>query len=303
MKLGRFGKTEFQERLARARRFQRKTRARPETRREAFLWKIGFQSKLIRYAAALVLAVLVYFLAISQLFLVKNVALAEGAITTQQVSDVLSRMQKTRIAKIIPSNHILVLTKRNFLTALQRDMPQIREISSFRKRYPNTVDLVLETRTPQYVWQSGSDFYSLDQDAVVFQRLANYSAEAYPETLIVDRTGGSVSVGQTLEPTRIFQFIDAIKNKWTENVAQTNYVSFSVPGIESLDVFAKTVLGFEAYFDVERNPERQLQNLALVLGREIQPETYTGLSYVDLRLSDTAYYCYKDAPCAPEYQP
>lgn len=298
MRIGRFGKTDFQEKLARARRFQRKPRIEPASRYAVFLQKLGFHSRFTRTLAALLALIIVYYLTLSQYFLVKKVLLASDSLNPEQIEDVLKRMNHTRLAKIIPSNHIVFLQKKSLLESLQKDLPQVRDITAFKRVYPDQVELELEIREPIFVWQSGEDFYYLDQDATVFQKIPNYSPEVYAETLISDRISEPVKVGEELSPKRLFGFIKEIKNLWPEKISQTNLESFSVPGLESQDIFVKTVMGFQVYFDLERSAGKQIDILNLILSREIKPETYSGLSYIDLRLPTTAYYCYKDAPCA-----
>ena len=302
MKIGRFGKTDFQEKLARARHFQRKPRIEPASSGAAFLQKLGFHSKFTRTLAGLLALIILYYLTLSQFFLVKKVLLASDSLNPKQIEDVLRRMSRTRLAKIVPSNHIVFLQKKSLLESLQKDLPQVRDIKSFKRIYPDQVALELEIREPIFVWQSGQDFFFLDQDAIVFQKILNYSPEVYAETVISDKIAEPVKVGEELSPKRPFEFIGEIMNLWPEKISQTNLESFAVPGLESQDVFVKTVMGFQVYFDIERGAGKQIDNLNLILGREIRPETYSGLSYIDLRLPTTAYYCYKDAPCAPEAQ-
>ena len=100
---------------------------------------------------------------------------------------------------------------------------------------------------------------------------------------------------------KILNFIEQVKSLWQEHIHAINYTGFSIAGKRSLDVFVKTNVGFSVYLDINRSVKRQLENLNLLLNQEIKPETYSGLSYVDVRLPNIAYYCYQDAPCAPEF--
>ncbi|MDP2933023.1 MAG: hypothetical protein Q8N81_02735, partial [bacterium] len=53
-----------------------------------------------------------------------------------------------------------------------------------------------------------------------------------------------------------------------------------------------------ALFDLNSNPERQIKSLQLILDKEVTREKLKDLAYVDLRLSVTAYYCFKGEPCS-----
>ena len=159
----------------------------------------------------------------------------------------------------------------------------------------------LYSPVPKYVWQSGSDFYLLDQDGVVFQAIASYAPETFSQALIIDTSAAPVTAGEGLSIKPILEFVSRAKDAWQTHINQAGLVHFSVPGGKSQDILVKTTIGFNVLFDLERDPVEQLENLKILLNREILPETHGGLSYIDLRLPHMAYYCYKDAPCAPEY--
>lgn len=295
----RFRRPEFQEKLARARRYQRKVVVGEEGGRSKFFQKIGLRSNSSRIGAGIFLLLIAYFLFISRIFLVKHAEVVASGVGEAEVSEVLQRMEYQQIF-LIPSNHILIFSQKRFLAALQKELPEIRRLSSFKRLFPDKVRVALEKREPLYVWQSGENYYLLDQDGVVFQKITNYQPAAFTQTLISDRTRREVKVGEELPIQTILHFVQETQRLWEKFVPQTSLVSFSVPGIKSLDIFAKTAIGFEVYFDLERKAETELKNLNLVLAQEIKAETYSGLSYIDLRLPTMVYYCYQDAPCALE---
>lgn len=295
----RFRRPEFQEKLARARRFKRRISTQPEGKSGRFFVRLNLRSKLLRSSGIIFFLVVIYFLTLSKVFLVTQAEIQTPGISDAGIKEVFKKMEQERIY-LVPSNHILILTKSKLLSALQAELPEIRQITSFQRIFPDKVKIALERREPLYVWGSSANYYLLDQDGVVFQKISNYSPTAYPETLIRDRTSQTVRVGEELPINKLLQFIRETLEQWPKIIRETEIASFSTPGTRSFDVFAKTAIGFEVYFDLERSVKVQLENLELVLHQEIKPETYNGLSYIDLRLPTTAYYCYKDAPCAPE---
>ncbi len=285
----RFGSPKFKDKLAKARNYQRNDPA---------LFK---RSKFLFFFLGILLLAIAYYLALSPRFLVKSVKFAPQGLNSELVADALKKMSGKRVY-LIPSSHILLLTRQRFQKELQTEFPEIRKITSFKRLPPDRIEASLELREASYIWQSGEDYYLLDQDGVVFQKLLNYEPLAYSETLIVDRTLQPVTVGETLDVQMILEFINLAQELAPQEVPEVGLLSFSVPSVKSLDIFAKTSVGFEVYFDLERSVKAQLKNLALLLRQEIKPETWSGLSYIDLRLPNLAYYCYKDAPCAPESQ-
>ncbi len=282
----RFRRPEFQEKLLRARRYQRPPAG----------W--GFRSRLLSLLLGFLGLVVIYFLTLSQMFLVQEAVLPESsALTSQEVEGVFTSLGQER-TYFIPRNHILVLNRQSLLRALQKEFPKVRQITAFARVLPNKLKIAIEERKPLYIWQSADNFYLLDQDGVVFQKINNYSAAAFSEILIVDRSQAEIKVGQELEVQKTLAFVAELKDRWPQEITETTLVSFSLPALKSSDLFLETAIGFGVYFDLERQVLPQLRNLSLVLSQEIKSETYTGLSYIDLRLPNTAYYCYQDAPCA-----
>lgn len=282
----RFRKPEFQEKLARARQFER---------------RIG-SARWPRYLALVAALAVLYFLAVSQTFLVKEADVNENGPSAEQVRSTLSRVHRQRLWYIIPSNHILVLDKAILLAELRKTLPEVRTIKVLKKSWPNRLGLVIELREPHYVWQSGASFYLLDQDGVIFEQILSYTPETFSQSLIVDSSAAAVEPGATLAIQMIIKFVEDIRREWSGKINETNIVSFAVPAARSKDIIVKTGIGFNLYFDLERTVGEQLSDLKIVLREQIRPETFSGLSYIDLRLPSIAYYCYKDAPCAPENQ-
>ena len=281
----RFRKPEFQEKLAKARGYERAIRL-------GFGWK--------RILGLIIVLVILYFLTVSHRFLVTTAVVSVPGPKPDQIEDVLLRTQRQYLFYIIPKNHILVLSKTSLLAEIQKELPGVRAINIFKKKWPNRVELVVEEREPLYVWHTGDKYFLLDQDGVVFQEIPSYTPETFSQILINDSSNEEVKNGDSLPIPGILAFIEQVRKNWNLNINQTNFESFSIPGVKTQDILIKTGIGFNIYFDLERDAQSQLENLRMILGREIRPETYTGLSYIDLRLPHMAYYCYKDAPCAPE---
>src|SRR3989344_525359 len=140
----RFRNPEFQEKLARARRYERKTGL-------YFSWRSFIILGLFLTA--------VYFLAISKKFLVTQAAVSGTGASAEEISAVLTRMRNERFGYVIPRNHILILDEEKLLFEIQQEFPAVRSISALKKIWPDQIAVAIEERVPKYVWQSGSDFF------------------------------------------------------------------------------------------------------------------------------------------------
>ena len=280
----RFRKPEFQDKLARARRYER---------------KIG-SARWPRYLALVCALVVLYFLAFSNKFLIKQAESNANGPSAEQIQNTLARLRRSRLWFVVPGNHILVIDKASLLPELRRIEPGVKSIKAMKKMWPNRLVLNIEMREPRYVWQTGAKYFLLDQDGVIFEQIPSYTPETFSQSLIVDSSAAALSPGDLLAIQPVIKFIEEVKRLWPGEINQTDIKSFAVPAVRSKDIVVKTGIGFSLYFDLARPVSEQLSDLRIVLRQQIRPETYTGLSYIDLRLPTIAYYCYKDAPCAPE---
>lgn len=281
----RFATPRFQEKLVRAREYQR----------NAAKSKAGFWF-FVSIAGLLVLTA-GYFLTLSPTFLVKSAVLRGGGLSPEQIEEAILRLNYERVF-FVPKNHLILLSRSRMEEFFRQEFPQVRGITFYRRAFPDQIELEIEIRKPSFVWQSGQDFFLLDQEAVAFQKIAGYAPAAYSETLIIDSTVSPVRIGVGLDIPAVLTFTEEASKIWPRKIAQTSLAGYKLAGVKSLDIAAATAVGFEVYFDLNRRADIQLDNLALLLNREINPETLSGLAYIDLRLPDIAYYCYKDAPCA-----
>mgnify|MGYP001593451666 CR=1 FL=1 len=293
----RFQRPEFQEKLFKARRFMRRSQPIPETFWGNLLPKIGLGSRIARILFGIFAVAVIYFLTISKVFLINKVQMNAG--NPQEVTDVLERLNNQRIY-LIPKSHILLLTQKKLLAELQKEFPRIKSVTHYKRILPNRIEIGLKERESIYIWKSGDNYYLMDQDGVIFQKITNFTPETFPQILITDQTAEVPTVGQALDVRDALNFTGQLNQHWPKEIRDIGFVGIIIPAQKSLDIFVKTSVGFQVYFDLKRSAAVQLANLRLILNQEIKPETYTGLSYVDLRLQNIAYYCYLDAPCAPE---
>ena len=295
----RFQRPEFQRKLERARRYARKPKEKPKGLASRLLILFGFKSRVGRVTAIVFILLVVFYLAISSTFLITQAVVEQGGPASKQIEDVLFRLQKERTF-LIPQNHVILLSRDNFLEALQKEVPDVRDVTSYQRIPPNKLKISVEMREPKYIWKTGIESYFMDQEGVIFQRVLNYDPAVLQQPLVVDKTGQEVVVGQKIKIEKALSFLKGLEDYWSEEISNLQYTGITLPGTASIDIFVTTNLGFEVFFDLNRGAKGQLQNLELLLTQEIPPETHTGLKYIDLRLSNVGYYCYRDAECAGE---
>lgn len=282
----RFRQSDFQGKLTRARKYQRKL--------EANTWqKLSIVGKFLILAFVLTG---VYFFAISNFFLINSADLKETDITAEQVNDVLVKLSRKRLYYLIPSNHILVLNKSRLFSALQAELPEVKDITNVKRKFPNHLEFTAEKRSTQYIWKTGFNYYVIDQDGVVFRKIEQYAPELYAEKVITDKTGTQAIVGENLKIEPVLLFIKEIENNWGKYLDNTAVAEFFLPGKQGLDLILRTSSGFDIYFDLQQDPILQLGYIKLLFDQEISLSMQNNLKYI--RILDKAYFCLKGAPCA-----
>lgn len=296
----RFRRPEFQKKLASARRFQRKSEPLPETQTLKVLGWVGLGTRLARIFAAILVLLVIYFLTLSDFFLVKTALPAtEGSLTAEKLNEALERLGHER-SYLVPKNHFLLLTKARALQALREQFPEIKQIVSYKRVFPDVIELSLLERRAEYVWQSGNDYFFLDQDGIAFEKILPPEPGTFGQMLINDRAGTPVVLGEAAKNPKVLNFISTLTEKWGSQIDEAAVQNIEIPNPASADIIVKTTQGFVVYFDLERDALVQLENLAYLLKQEIGSDRQGGLSYLDLRLPNIGYYCFKDAPCAFE---
>src|SRR3989344_9282436 len=99
--------------------------------------------------------------------------------------------------------------------------------------------------------------------------ISSYAPETFSQALIIDTSAAPVTAGEGLSIKPILEFVSRAKDAWQTHINQAGLVHFSVPGGKSQDILVKPTIGFNVLFDLERDPVEQLENLKILLNREI----------------------------------
>jgi hypothetical protein len=119
--------------------------------------------------------------------------------------------------------------------------------------------------------------------------------------LVEDTVEESFATGEALPNAKLAPFILSVYQAWPDKLPSSiSLVKF--PGKASNEVHFASSEGWIVYFDINRSAVSQLDSLTLILNSQIPIQSRSRLAYIDLRLSKTAYYCYKESPCIAKPQ-
>lgn len=275
----RFGTRAFQNKIREAANYKRALNIK--------LDKFQFNFGLWKYLFGLVILVFVYYLFFSPRFTVRTVEVSGNSqVAAQDISDALT------------SRHprFFFLSGGRADRILTAAIPTIKRISSYRRIWPDKVRITVEERIPGFVIESNNQKFLIDDEGTVVSQVSDTK-----NFLIVhDQLTENFATGELLPNAKMAAFVVSMQKQWPSKISAP-LASVKFPGKASTDAEFVTQAGWSALFDTSRSVVVELEDLDVLLRKQIKDPAK--LAYIDLRLSDWAYYCYKQTACSQVAQP
>jgi len=295
----RFSQTNFQNRIRKARSYSRAPKILPVATTGVKLKNFSRSVNYAGIALLLTAAVAVYVLGFSKYFLVTDVKVA--GLEQIQPDDIAKWIRQAETVKLfwfVPANHLFVLSRDRVEEIIRSHTSKILRVKNSSRFWPNGIRIEIEERKPAGIWQSGQDYFYFSQDNVIMEQLPpGYATSTSSFIRFVDSTSSPVELGKKLGAVKILDFVQSISGPW-QKVIGGRIVEARFLGESALELSVVSSDNWIALFDLSSNPDRQIRSLQLILDKEVTREKLKDLAYVDLRLSATAYYCFKGEPCS-----
>lgn len=294
----RFRQARFQSRIRETREAHLKPRILPQAKTDISLFRTTLRKKLALVLLCLLAAGAVYWVFFTDYFLVRQAQVSGNEqVTAASISSWLEEASKERYWGLVLKTNWWFLTKDNVENFLKSKSSKILKAESHRF-WPNGVKITLTERKPVAIWQTGDEYYYLSQDSVLTEQLpASYATSTQSYLKINDLSGKQVRPGDHLGVQSLLDFTLAIAADW-QRYAASELSEIRVSSRASADVIALSSIGWTVYLDRNSDPGLQIRSLGLILTSEIQASRILGLAYIDMRLGNTVYYCFKNEPCA-----
>jgi len=217
--------------------------------------------------AVIILFFVSYFLFFSNIFQIQKIIITEG-----------EGIGEENLKTFIPQNNIFLVDAQKIREDILDNFPQIAEVEIHRG-FPDTLNILITERLAVAVWCEAETekCFLMDKEGVIFG-----------EVLIPSEVEGLskiVGAKEALGKEKISQILD-IQTKLKESFNITSTQAF-IASEERLNI--KTSEGWEIYFNLKGNLDWQLQELGLVLEKQIPLEKKRILEYIDLRFSRVFY--------------
>lgn len=260
----------------------------------------GPSSRATRIAKILGIAVVILagYLTLSPSFSITSITVAGNhQVGSQQIVESLGALGNSRLLWIKKDNFFL-MTQKRAAKAIVANLPTVKEVVSYRRIWPNKLELEIREHTPGFVVESDANLFLIDEEGVVVGQIYD------PGKLLIvhDQIVENFVRGETLPNQKLAPFILSLNKLWSTKIS-TAIESAQFSGKSSPDVHFLTKAGFTVLFDTSRPVSVQLNSLSVILSKQIGQDQFANLAYIDLRLSKWAYYCFKESPCQQKEQP
>ncbi len=203
-------------------------------------------------------------------------------VSTESLENLLNEKINQKIL-FFPSQSIFLPNFGEIKKEILKSFPQIRE-THLKRRFPDALLLQIKERKPIAVFCQADNFFFIDKEGIVFesldsdtkrQDLITLKKQADEETNLKDK------VVMEEQLSKILKAESRLKNELkilTEEMLVVSETRFD----------AKTLEGFQIYFNFQEDLDWQLAKLKAVLEEEIPPEKRKDLEYIDVRFGKFA---------------
>ena len=291
----RYQNQNFKHKLDSARHYKRNARKIPQTSKEIFFAKIGLETWPSKLALVFVLGLLSYLTYIPNFLYIKNIEV--NGLKIEEREKVLGQIQTfLKKRSLFPQTNILLLNKTALKNSLEKNNLFIKEISSIEKDLPASITLNINPRYAKYVSQSGPFSYQISSDGIIT------SLDPMPEknnlTQINFSQTGDWVIGQKVLSEDQTSLLNKISSNLVE-VSNQKVKNFQIDFKNEQDLIVETQQNYSIKFDVKTTWEESLNSLSTLFTKISPGET---LGYIDLRVPERAYVCYRNTACANQKQ-
>jgi len=183
--------------------------------------------------------------------------------------------------------HILLVQPRKIEINLRKKFPEIQNVSVTR-RLPHLLSVTIEKRSEAalYCIKEGDACYFLDEAGVAWKNAPKISG-----LLQVKIRGENApsSLGEEIVPRHIMDIIFDIVVRMRANEKRILFIKEFIID-SSTEIKITSSLGLSIILDTSESIADQLNTLYIILEREIPPEKWENVEYIDLRIPGRVYY-------------
>lgn len=286
----------FKKNLDNARHYKRTKRKIPETIREIILAKLGLDSWPAALALVIILSLLVYTAYVPNFLYVKNIQINGLKIKERQF--VLAEVNSFLKSKSLwPQKNLLFLNLGALKKTLEKDNLNIQSIDSITKGWRGDLSININSRYPRYFTQNTTQYFGISADGIVME-ISAASSSTPPNLTRLDFSQISEwAVGQKIINDEVLALMQKVTKDFPSQL-KLPISRMQVQASDNQDLWVDTQSGYLVKLDLKSDWNQTLNNLHNLFFVQILPGDQKRLAYVDMRVPERAYVCYKNTACA-----
>lgn len=229
--------------------------------------------RLIVLAAGL----LVVWLALGQLFGIKNIRVEASSDRSNQIEGAARKLVAARWRQ----QNVLTLDASALEDELLKSDPMLKSVE-IRRQWPNGIKVSASLKQPSLGWVTGNAAYLLDRDGSAIGTLPQGSNLP----VVVDGSNLPVKLGEKVTSSRFVGFMVELAPELQKlGLAPASYEVKET----TLDLYVTTAKKYKLVLDTSRPVGEQLSDLKTLVGF-LNKQGKTPAEYIDLRIAGKAYY-------------
>lgn len=207
----RWQRPNFRRQLQQARSYKRHARTIPQTPWGVFLSSIGLGGWLSRGLILLILILLIYLVYLPNFLFIQSVQISGAA--GDDLASVKNTVEHFLNKKLPwPQNNLLLLSKSKLANYLLTNNKKVLGINSISKDFPDTLKLIITSRTDKFLLQTPQGTYNLANDGLVTSVAMPDASGTLPSGLTIIKLNGddAVAVNQPALPVEEAKFLNVL---------------------------------------------------------------------------------------------
>lgn len=280
----------FKKELERARQYRRMPRRLPKTALEYFCEKIGLNSLKAKLLVLLVIGLLFYLTFVPNFFFIKNVEI-EGSNLQHKPEHEAAINTYLNHSKIWPQKNLRLLNVNGLKQALLTD-EWAAKVEKIKKNWPDRLHIQLVERREFVLVETPNRRMIFSDDGHYLKTLD--AGDTPPINLVKIISQEELTSNQNLS-TENLKLISILQERIPE-ICRSTITYYTLNPTTNPDLEVNTAAGYKLFFDTNSDANETLDNLSVLLGK-LSPNDKNRLAYIDLRIKNKAYVCYKDTAC------
>lgn len=296
----------FRQKLQQARSYRREIKKIPSGFVEFFLAFLHLNTFLGKTAAGIGLLLIIYIVYAPNFLTIKTIEIHGSAEPVQ--ATVLKSINEYLISNPLrPQRNFLLLSKNGLANFLTTKNYYVEKVLKIEKKFPDKIIVEIEERYDKFLLKTPENVYVLTDDGLVSRELKNETADpptTSPPTNLIPlsvKENRAFTKTQAAADAAYFEHLNRIINGINQSLA-TQVTEIRLENFARSDLEVETQKGFVVKFNITSDLDKVFKQLKPLL-RDVGEARISAIKYIDMRIKDRGYVCFKDAACAVETQP